>query len=230
LAIWLPTTKSQESPQFPCIQVACNIPLKSSRQGLQLCIRPHLNWRSAQKVMGPPKLQESQLWEFRDSHLGVPRKNDIWVMLTWLGTKYIIRGKVVAPPKSESWWVLWVRVYPWFVRAPKCCNYAQTNLLFGLCRSVWVHEELVNLPSPIAKLQHAPLPPKCWEPRSAPKFLLLSLSSPLDSKLNPSRSLKVCINDFLKDFWDSLNFWGFSPFFNCFKGFIWRTLGSWNIS
>jgi hypothetical protein len=27
LAIWLPTTKSQESPWFPCVQVACNIPL-----------------------------------------------------------------------------------------------------------------------------------------------------------------------------------------------------------
>ncbi len=27
---------------------------------------------------------------------------------------------------------------PWFVRAPKCYNYTLTNLLFGLCRSVWV--------------------------------------------------------------------------------------------
>jgi hypothetical protein len=30
LAISLPTTKSQESPQFPYVQVACNISLKSS--------------------------------------------------------------------------------------------------------------------------------------------------------------------------------------------------------
>jgi len=28
LAIWLPTTKSQESPWFPCVQVACDIPLR----------------------------------------------------------------------------------------------------------------------------------------------------------------------------------------------------------
>jgi len=37
LAIWLPTTKSQESPQFPCVQVACDILLESFRWGLQLC-------------------------------------------------------------------------------------------------------------------------------------------------------------------------------------------------
>jgi hypothetical protein len=28
--IWLPTTKSQESPQFTCLQVPYNIPLESS--------------------------------------------------------------------------------------------------------------------------------------------------------------------------------------------------------
>jgi hypothetical protein len=53
LAIWLSTTKSQESPPFPCVQVACNIPLEISRRGLQLCFRFHLNRRLAHKVMGP---------------------------------------------------------------------------------------------------------------------------------------------------------------------------------
>jgi hypothetical protein len=37
----------------------------------------------------------------------------------WLGTENIIRGKVVASPKSELWWILWVRVCPWLIRAPK---------------------------------------------------------------------------------------------------------------
>jgi len=53
LTVWLLTTKSQESTQFPCVQVACNIPLKSSKQGIQLYFRPHLNQRSTHKVMGP---------------------------------------------------------------------------------------------------------------------------------------------------------------------------------
>ncbi len=30
----------------------------------------------------------------------------------------------------------------------KCCNYALTNLLFGLCRFMWIIDLLVNLPSP----------------------------------------------------------------------------------
>jgi hypothetical protein len=48
----------------------------------------------------------------------------------------------VASPKFESWWILWVWVCPWFILAPKCSNYALTNLLFGLCRSVWVSDFL----------------------------------------------------------------------------------------
>jgi hypothetical protein len=30
----------------------------------------------------PPKLRESQLWEFQDFHLGIPRQNDIWVLVS----------------------------------------------------------------------------------------------------------------------------------------------------
>jgi hypothetical protein len=73
--IWLPTIKSQKSPLFPCLQVACNISLKISWWGLQLCFKPHFDRRSAHKVMRPqscespnfgnfPKLGLSQLWEF----------------------------------------------------------------------------------------------------------------------------------------------------------------------
>jgi hypothetical protein len=34
---------------------------------------------------------------------------------------------------------------------------------------------LVNLRNPILELHHAPLPPKCYEPRSAPQFLFPSI-------------------------------------------------------
>jgi hypothetical protein len=78
------------------------------------------------------------------------------------------KGEGGGFPKSRLWWVLWVCVCPWFVCAPKCSNYTLTNLLFGLCRSVWVIELLVNLPSPISELQHAPLPAKCCEPGNEP--------------------------------------------------------------
>jgi hypothetical protein len=53
LSIWLPTAKSQESTRFPYVQVACDIPLKRSWRGLQLCFKHHLNRRSSRKVMRP---------------------------------------------------------------------------------------------------------------------------------------------------------------------------------
>jgi hypothetical protein len=53
LTIWFPTIKSWESPWFPCVKVACNIPLKKSWWGLQLCFKPHVNRRFAHKVMRP---------------------------------------------------------------------------------------------------------------------------------------------------------------------------------
>ncbi len=48
----LPTTKSRESTRFTWLQATCHISLESSRQGLQLCFRPHLYRRSARKVTG----------------------------------------------------------------------------------------------------------------------------------------------------------------------------------
>jgi hypothetical protein len=52
LPIWFLTTKSRESPPFPCVQVDCHLPLERFWQGLQLCFKPHFIRRSACKVMG----------------------------------------------------------------------------------------------------------------------------------------------------------------------------------
>jgi hypothetical protein len=175
-------TKSRESPWFHYVQVMCDILLESSRQGLIFFFRPNLHQRSAHKVIGPQSHKSPNFGQ-----------NDIWVLVLWPCTKYTIRGKVVASPKFELWWVLWVHICSWFVCAPKCYKYALTNLLFGLCKFVWVIELFVNLLSPILELQHAFLPLKCYKPGSAPQFLL-SLSTPLDLQLSPSRSLGVCHN------------------------------------
>jgi hypothetical protein len=139
---------------------------------------------------GSPKSRESQLWEFRDSPLGIPRQNDIWVLVLWPCTKYTIRGKVMASPKFGPCWVLWICVYVWFVCASRCSNYALTNL-FGLCRSVWVIELLVNRPSPHpGALTHSSTP-EMLRSRGRTQFFLFLLSSPLDSQLNPSKNLGV---------------------------------------
>jgi hypothetical protein len=64
LAIWLPTIKSQESPWIPCVQVACDIPLQRSWQGLQLYFRPHVNRRSPHQIMGPQSCKSPNLGNF----------------------------------------------------------------------------------------------------------------------------------------------------------------------
>jgi hypothetical protein len=67
----------------------------------------------------PSKSWESQLLEFRDSHLGVLRQKVIWMWPPWRVVEYIIWGKVVAPPESGPWWVLWIQSRPWLVLAPR---------------------------------------------------------------------------------------------------------------
>jgi hypothetical protein len=146
LSIWLMTIKSQKLLRFFSMQVACNIPLENSWWGIQFCVRPHLHWRSAHKVMDPKVAgvpTKSQLWEFQDFHLGVSGQNDIWVLVSWPGIDYTIGGKVVASPKSGPWWILWVRVCLCFIRAPKCSNYALTNLLFSLCELCFRSQNLL---------------------------------------------------------------------------------------
>jgi len=119
------------------------------------------------------KVVRSQFWEFRDSNLGVMGQNDIWVLALWPGIENTIRRKVVASPKFGLWWVLWVRVCPWLIYAPKHSNYALTDLLFGLCKSMWVIELLVNLLSPHPRSSKHPSTPKVlwtkeYNPASSP--------------------------------------------------------------
>jgi hypothetical protein len=113
LAIWLPITKSWESSQFPCVQVKCHILLESSWWRLQL------NQRSTKKVMGPQSHKSPNFGNFRTPIWESWDKNAIWMWASWRGTKYTIRGKVVASPKSRPQWVLWIRVCPWLFLAPK---------------------------------------------------------------------------------------------------------------
>jgi hypothetical protein len=119
LPMWFPTTKSQESPWFICVQETCQIPLQRSWWGIQLCFRPHLDQRSVKEVMGLQSCESLNFRNFRTPNLGVLGQNDIWVLALWLGIENTIKGKVAASPKFGPWWILWVHVCPWFVRSPK---------------------------------------------------------------------------------------------------------------
>jgi len=73
LTVSLPTTKSQDSTQFQCVQVKCNTLLESSRGELQLWFRPHpdpsLGWEvmNAQSPVNPNRDSfGTPLWESRE--------------------------------------------------------------------------------------------------------------------------------------------------------------------
>jgi hypothetical protein len=126
LPIWLPTTKNQESPWFPSVQVACDKPLESSPQGIQLFFRPHRNQRSARKVMGPQSC----------GSLGT--KCHLDVDLVERHRVYYKGGRWWLPPSSGRGEFCESKFARGSSELQRCSNYVLTNLLFGLCRFVWV--------------------------------------------------------------------------------------------
>jgi hypothetical protein len=139
---------NQESPWFICIQVVCQILLESSQQGLQLCFKSHLNQRFAQKVMGLQSCKSPNFDNFETPNSGVLGQNDIWVQPPCPCIDNTIRGKVVASPKSGLWWSYEFVYAHGLSMHKKCYNYTLTNLLFGLCRLMWIVDLLVIHPSP----------------------------------------------------------------------------------
>jgi hypothetical protein len=111
----------------------------------------------------------------------VLRQNDIWMLVPSTGTKYTIWGRWWFPPSpgraksSESMFAYGSSVHQ------RCFSCTLTNSLFGLCRSVWIIDLLVNLPSPHPKASTCPSTPKCYELGSAPQLLFFMISTSLDS-------------------------------------------------
>jgi hypothetical protein len=101
--------KVGNQPNFLACRWRATYPWKA---GLQLSLRPHFNLRSACKVIWP---QSHGSLDFGR----LSRQNAIWMWASWRGTKYTIKGKVVASPKSGPWWVLWIRIGPSLILAPK---------------------------------------------------------------------------------------------------------------
>jgi hypothetical protein len=71
-------------------------------------------------------------------NLGILGQNDIWVQAIWPNTENSIRGKVMASPKSKPWWVLWVHVCVWPIRAPKMLQPCTNQLI------IWFVQVCVN--------------------------------------------------------------------------------------
>jgi len=116
LTIWLSTTKSQESPWLLCCRWRAKYCWKALNDGYNFA----LNFTSIKGL-------HTKLWAPKVTW--VLGQNDIWVHVLCSSTEYTIRGKVVAFPKFGMWWVLWVRVCPWLIRAPKVFQLCTNQLV-----------------------------------------------------------------------------------------------------
>ncbi len=73
----------------------------------------------------------------------------------------------------------------------KCYNYALPNLLFGLCRYVWVIDLLVILPNPYPIAATRPSTPRVLRAKECTPTLHYSVMFTLDSHLSLLKNLGV---------------------------------------
>jgi len=99
-----------------------------------------------------PQSHGNPIYEDFGLPLGSPKTK--WHLGAGLMTRYKIhhKGEGGGFPQVRAMmnlvspcWILWVCVCSWFVRAPKCSNCTLTNLLFDLCRSLWLNCLLILL-------------------------------------------------------------------------------------
>ncbi len=136
LAIWFFTIESQKLTQFPCVQVVCDIPLNFLDEGYN-CTLNLILIRGLHVKLWAPKIAKVPIVGVLGLALRSPRTK--WHLGAGSMARHIIYYKREGgglPPKSGPWWVLWIYVCSWFIHAPKCSNYALTNLWFGLCKFV----------------------------------------------------------------------------------------------
>ncbi len=62
----------------------------------------------------------------------------------------------MASPKSMLWWILWVRVCSWLVRAPKVFQLRINQLVVWFVWFVWIVDSLVIRPSPHPRVLTCP--------------------------------------------------------------------------
>jgi hypothetical protein len=194
------------------VEVVCHISLKRSWRGLQLCFRPHFNQRSTQNIMG---LQSCESLHFKKTK---------W----YLGARSVARHKKYYKWEGGGFSQVWaiMSFKSMFAHGSsvhqKCFNYVLINVLFGLCKSMWIIYPLVTRPSPHPEALTHPSTPEVLRTKERTPILYPSIVVfTLDLQLSLLRSLGVhqCISylsffginngmEFMFSiFWTFLKFW-----------------------
>jgi hypothetical protein len=175
LAVWLPTTKSQESTHSWRALGECNTTLESFRRELQHWFRPCPDRRLGREAMpvqspGSPNRDsfETPLWESRD-------KMPFGCSLCVVTQSILYGGRWWLPPSpgrgesSES-------KCPWLVPTPKGVPECELTLLWLVLDADLSELILVPLPSLILRLlAHPSTPFYCWKSGAALKSQLSAI-------------------------------------------------------
>ncbi len=171
VSIWFLTIKSQESPWFIFVQVACHISLESYWK-IHNFFSDLTSIGGLHKKLWASKVSKVPFWELYDSQL--ENLGTKWHLDAGPMVKHKKHYKVEGDgfPQIHAMMSL---VSLCMLVHQKCYNYALTNSLFGLCRFMWIIDLLVTCPSPhpIALARHSTL--KCYEIGNVPQLFLLSL-------------------------------------------------------
>jgi hypothetical protein len=182
LAVWLPTTGSPESTQFLCVQVACDLPLKISQQGLQLWFRPHPNRRSAQEVIVSQSCETPSLGD--KSHSDVTTTK--WCRIYYMGEG----GGFPESGSWRVWWVRWVRGRSWLVLALKVLQPCVNQLTCWFCVGLLDWMSCLTLVLVPSRSSSTPLYPfKVLRAGNGPQVPNLSIVSILGLSLSLPRDL-----------------------------------------
>ncbi len=131
------TTKSRESPQFPCVKVACNIPLENLDEGYNFFSNLILIGGFRTRLWGP-KIAEVLTLTISGLPLGSSRtKNHLDVGLVERHIVYY-KGEGGGFPQVQAVVNLVSPNCLWFVLASKVFQLCTNHLVLVLYRSVWI--------------------------------------------------------------------------------------------
>ncbi len=138
LAVWLPTTKSQELTRFPCVQAMCDIPLeKALDEGYNFAL-DLITIGGLHKKLSTIKVAEVPIVTISRLPLGSPEtKSHLDVApVEWHRIYY--KGEGGGFPQVQAMMSLVCPGCPWFILAPKVFQLCTNHFVLVLCRSMWV--------------------------------------------------------------------------------------------
>jgi hypothetical protein len=156
VAVWFPTIKSQKLTRFVMYKQRETYRWKALDKGYNFSL-DFIAIGGLHAKLCASKIARVQVVGISRLPLGSPgTKSHVDVALV-KSCRVYYKGEGGGFPQVRSVGSFVCSSCPWLTRAPKVLQLCNNHFLLILCRSAWVIEAY-QFPSPIPKLQHAPLP------------------------------------------------------------------------